>query len=109
MQKMKIGIVSPHSPSDDAIGEYCEHLAEELCQRTELVVFANKSPSHPKSINKDCHRGQQIQKPRHRFQGLGWIDPQNESPAASFTWSPPRLSHTTHPGCPTHYRATHSQ
>lgn len=45
---MKVGIVSPLSPSDDAIGEYCANIAEELCKKTEVIVFANEVPSLPR-------------------------------------------------------------
>jgi glycosyltransferase involved in cell wall biosynthesis len=46
---MKVCIVSPHYPSDDGVGEYCGHMAAELCKRTEVVVLANKNPSLPTS------------------------------------------------------------
>ena len=46
---MKIGIVSPHSPSDDAIGEYCANLAEDLCKKINIVVFANQNHDLPRS------------------------------------------------------------
>jgi hypothetical protein len=44
---MKVCIVSPHSPSDDAIGEYCRNLAEELCKRADVVVLANQNTESP--------------------------------------------------------------
>jgi glycosyltransferase involved in cell wall biosynthesis len=46
-EKMKVCIVSTHYPSDDAIGEYCGHMAAELSKIAEVVVLANKNPKLP--------------------------------------------------------------
>ena len=54
---MKIGIVSPHSPSDDAIGEYCAHLAKELCKKTEAIVLANMNLNLPRSATVSVEGG----------------------------------------------------
>lgn len=44
---MKVCIVSPHVPSDDAIGLYTAQIAAELCKKAEVVVLANKGPNLP--------------------------------------------------------------
>jgi glycosyltransferase involved in cell wall biosynthesis len=54
---MKVCIVSSHYPSDDGVGEYCGHIAEELCKRIEVVVLANKNPSLPTSSRIDPSSG----------------------------------------------------
>jgi glycosyltransferase involved in cell wall biosynthesis len=46
-KKMRVCLVSTHYPSDDAIGEYCGHMAEELCKKTEVVVLGNENPNLP--------------------------------------------------------------
>jgi glycosyltransferase involved in cell wall biosynthesis len=45
---MKVCIVSTHYPSDDAIGEYCGHMAAELSKTAEVIVLANKNPKLPR-------------------------------------------------------------
>jgi glycosyltransferase involved in cell wall biosynthesis len=44
---MKVCIVSTHYPSDDAIGEYCGHIAAELGKQAEVVVLANADVKLP--------------------------------------------------------------
>ena len=44
---MKVCVVSTHYPSDDAIGEYCWHMAVELSKKVEVVVLANMNPKLP--------------------------------------------------------------
>jgi glycosyltransferase involved in cell wall biosynthesis len=46
-KKMKVCIVSTHYPSDDAIGEYCGHMAAELSKTVEVIVLANKNTKLP--------------------------------------------------------------
>jgi glycosyltransferase involved in cell wall biosynthesis len=48
-KNMKVCIISPHYPSDDAIGEYCGHLAAMLCRTTDVAVLANKGKGLPKT------------------------------------------------------------
>jgi glycosyltransferase involved in cell wall biosynthesis len=47
IKKMKVCIVSTYYPSNDAIGEYCKHMAVELSKTAEVVVLANKNPKLP--------------------------------------------------------------
>jgi glycosyltransferase involved in cell wall biosynthesis len=44
---MKVCLVSPHCPSDDAIGEYSAHMAAELCKKASVVVLANQNSNSP--------------------------------------------------------------
>jgi glycosyltransferase involved in cell wall biosynthesis len=54
---MKVCIVSTHYPSDDAIGEYCGHMAAELSKNMEVIVLANAETKLPISLTIQTNNG----------------------------------------------------
>jgi glycosyltransferase involved in cell wall biosynthesis len=71
---MKVCIVSTHYPSDDAIGEYCGHMAAELSKKAEVVVIANTQPKVPKTSHIKANGGTNTYEV-YRVWKKGWLYP----------------------------------